>query len=344
MNRSLAALLALWLALAHAPGRAAALDALVPPVSGGELLGFGAAYGAVRRVTHRGIDLAGRPGETVVAPCGGIVMFAGRVPGDSGARVGAVTIQPEPGVLVTVLPLQNVTVATGDVVGRSDCVGTMAPQGDDSSPTPHVHLSVRRDGSYVDPGVFLQDSSQPGSVAEDANGSLQEPEASPPTLSEEAVGSGEPARVGGPEASEAIPEKQAPGYSDVPAGAGRLSESPSSAAQHIGLNGAVGCADHCESAHAARFAASRTQCSKSPQAAATPEEEEIVRCAYFQSIAAWGEIRTAVAGCRQVSEAASTHVSSPRPVQWSIPGMCTATIAAGAVAMWLQRRPKPVRA
>lgn len=138
-----------------AAGAARAIDALRPPVTGCALVRFGERYGAENQRTHCGLDLAGTPGEAVTAPCDGIVVFAGEIPADGGGRVVAVTIQPEEGLAVTVSPLEASVVRKGDAVQRGATIGGLAPTGDASSAQPHVHLSVRRDGRYVDPEPML---------------------------------------------------------------------------------------------------------------------------------------------------------------------------------------------
>ncbi|MDI6713350.1 MAG: M23 family metallopeptidase [Anaerosomatales bacterium] len=131
------------------------LDALGSPVPGAVLVRFGERYGSDRPRTHCGLDLAGTPGEPVRAPCDGEVVFAGLIPADGGGRVVAVTIQPEEGLAVTVSPLEASVVRKGDAVQRGATIGALAPSGDASSAQPHVHLSVRRDGRYVDPEPML---------------------------------------------------------------------------------------------------------------------------------------------------------------------------------------------
>lgn len=133
-----------------------ALDSLARPVSGDALVRFGARYGSERPRTHWGLDLAGMSGEPVRAPCGGRVVFAGLIPADGGGRTTAVTIEPEDGVAVTVSPLAEATVTRGDVVDRGAAIGVLAAEGDASSDEPHLHLSVRRDGRYVDPEPLLE--------------------------------------------------------------------------------------------------------------------------------------------------------------------------------------------
>ena len=73
---------------------------------------------------HRGVDLAARAGESVRAPCAGVVTFAGRVP----ARGRGVTIRC--GTLAaTLVELGHVRVRRAERVGRGDRVGRAGPPG-----------------------------------------------------------------------------------------------------------------------------------------------------------------------------------------------------------------------
>lgn len=113
---------------------------------------YGAEYGGH---THRGVDLAGDAGDAVRAPAGGTVVFAGSVPADGGGTCNAVTIELPSGDRVSLLPLSEVWVDEGAMVGAAEQVGALAAAGDDSSSSMHVHMSLRHDGAYVDPTAFL---------------------------------------------------------------------------------------------------------------------------------------------------------------------------------------------
>ncbi|MDI6901830.1 MAG: M23 family metallopeptidase [Anaerosomatales bacterium] len=120
------------------------------------LLGFGSAYDLDgRTVVHRGMDVAAAAGAPVRALVDGTVRFAGPVPADGGGSVIAVTVELAEGDLVTVHPLSDARVEAGDVVARGDALGTLAEAGDRSSASAHVHVSCRRDGTYVDPRFLL---------------------------------------------------------------------------------------------------------------------------------------------------------------------------------------------
>lgn len=91
---------------------------------------------------HWGVDYAAEVGQVVRAPVSGRVTFAGSVAG-----MRTVTIEPVSGLKVSVSYLSRVDVATGATLARGSPVGL--------SGTPHgragVHMSVRVEGSYVDP-------------------------------------------------------------------------------------------------------------------------------------------------------------------------------------------------
>lgn len=128
---------------------AVAAGAWTLPVSGGEIVTPYAAVYAGK--THRGVDISGTAGDSVLAPADGRVVFAGRVPADGGGTCGAVTIEFADGFRVSVLPLADVRVGQGAEVVSGEAVGTLAAVGDDSSALPHLHLSLRRGDEYLDP-------------------------------------------------------------------------------------------------------------------------------------------------------------------------------------------------
>jgi len=99
---------------------------------------------------HRGIDVAGDQGSTVVAPEGGSVSFAGTVP-SSGKSV---TILTPDGYAVTLTHLGTMLVAKGAMVAEGDAVGTIGPSGDPEVAGPYVHLGIRLgayEEGYLDP-------------------------------------------------------------------------------------------------------------------------------------------------------------------------------------------------
>jgi hypothetical protein len=103
---------------------------------------------------HRGVDIGGEPGATVLAPRAGTVTYAGTVP-SSGKSV---TIATPDGYAVTVTHLGSITVGPGATVGEGDGVGTIGPSGEPEVALPYVHLGIRVEADpqgYLDPLTFL---------------------------------------------------------------------------------------------------------------------------------------------------------------------------------------------
>jgi hypothetical protein len=103
---------------------------------------------------HRGIDIAGPAGATVLAPRTGAVTFAGTVPG-SGLSL---TIATDDGYAVTLTHLGSLTVARGATVAEGAPVGRLGVGGDGEQARPYVHLGVRiaaQAQGYVDPAALL---------------------------------------------------------------------------------------------------------------------------------------------------------------------------------------------
>ena len=103
---------------------------------------------------HRGIDVGGDAGESVLAPAGGIVSFAGSVP-TSGRSV---TIQTPDGLSVTLVHLGSIEVIHNEEVAEGEVVGIIGPSGTPEVADPYVHMGVRvtaQDQGYLDPLAYL---------------------------------------------------------------------------------------------------------------------------------------------------------------------------------------------
>jgi hypothetical protein len=103
---------------------------------------------------HRGIDIGGDLGATVIAPAGGTVSFAGTVPTNG----KTVTIQTADGYSVTLVGLGTIAVKRGASVAEGDVAGTIGPSSEAEVTAPHVHLGVRitsEPQGYVDPQALL---------------------------------------------------------------------------------------------------------------------------------------------------------------------------------------------
>ncbi|MET8873856.1 M23 family metallopeptidase [Nocardia sp. NPDC004604] len=100
---------------------------------------------------HRGVDLAGTPGQAVLAAGDGIVVFAGTVAGKP-----AVSIDHPGGLRTTYEPVRA-EVAVGLRVGRGMRIGTLEAGHEGCGPAACLHWGARRDAGrhsrheYVDP-------------------------------------------------------------------------------------------------------------------------------------------------------------------------------------------------
>ena len=180
-------------------------------------------YGAGQ---HRGIDVGGGAGETILAPAGGVISFAGTVPGSG----KSVTILTPDGWSVTLTQLGSIAVAKGAVVVEGGTIGTIGPSGDPEVSGAYVQLGVRHaddDQGYVDPQTLLP--SRPASPSVPAVG---DPGAPAPGASASTPASAAP--VDGATASAAASVAAAPSTATatvVQGPAAQISAAPSPAAQ-----------------------------------------------------------------------------------------------------------------
>jgi hypothetical protein len=126
------------------------------PVQGPVLQGF--AYDESHPYAsgqHRGIDIgADATGESVVAPAGGTVSFAGTVPTNG----KSITIETRDGYSVTLTHLGSLLVGKDATVAEGDAVGTVGPSGTPELDVPYVHLGIRTTADpngYLDPLTLL---------------------------------------------------------------------------------------------------------------------------------------------------------------------------------------------
>jgi len=125
------------------------------PVRGDVVTPFVTAANPFAPGQHRGIDVAARPGASVIAPCSGTVRFTGRVPG----RGHGVTIACG-NLIATVLELATTTVRRGTPITAGTRIGTVAAS--------HIQLGARQAGrrhGYVDPLTLLADPPAPPPLA-----------------------------------------------------------------------------------------------------------------------------------------------------------------------------------
>lgn len=147
---------AMALVIGLTPPRAAYAGWPLASPGSARLLGFGASYADDDGTTsvHRGLDIAGTAGESVVAPLAGTVTFVGRIPGADGTTMLAITINTASG-SVTLLPLDRASVTRGAEVAEGDAVATLADVGDASSSATHLHVGLREGTLYLDPATVL---------------------------------------------------------------------------------------------------------------------------------------------------------------------------------------------
>ncbi|MBJ8342159.1 M23 family metallopeptidase [Antrihabitans sp. YC3-6] len=94
---------------------------------------------------HRGVDLAGAPGQSVVAAGDGIVVFAGTVAGKP-----VVSIDHVGGLRTTYEPV-DASVSVGRRVGRGQPIGTLEGGHPGCPASACLHWGLRRDREYLDP-------------------------------------------------------------------------------------------------------------------------------------------------------------------------------------------------
>jgi murein DD-endopeptidase MepM/ murein hydrolase activator NlpD len=95
---------------------------------------------------HRGVDVAAPTGTPVRASADGVVTFVGTVVDNL-----TVTVAHGGELLTSYSFLGTALVRRGDPISRGTVVGTVGRGHPGSSLPPHVHLSARRQGFYVDP-------------------------------------------------------------------------------------------------------------------------------------------------------------------------------------------------
>ena len=153
---------------------------------------------------HRGIDVGGDAGASVLAPASGVVSFAGTVP-TSGKSV---TIDTADGLSVTLTHLGSIAVAKGGAVTEGTVVGTVGPSGTPELDVPYVHLGIRNAADpqgYLDPLLFLPVAAAPPAAA---------PAAAPVAPPAAAAPPADPAAA--PPSSEAPPAPEAPAADPAP--------------------------------------------------------------------------------------------------------------------------------
>ncbi len=108
---------------------------------------------------HRGIDIAGNTGDSIVAAQEGVVYWIGKTPRGE----PCISIDHPGGITTTYLPV-TASVSKGQVVKAGDTIGNLSSEIDKSSSVQHLHLGffetgTRADKKYLDPYSYLADVS-----------------------------------------------------------------------------------------------------------------------------------------------------------------------------------------
>ena len=104
---------------------------------------------------HRGVDLAAAPGQPVLAPAEGTVVFAGAVAGR-----GVLVLAHPDGLRSSYEPVEPVA-AVGTRVGAGDVVAGVAAAPAHCGAVTCLHLGVRRGEAYLDPLQLLRAADPP---------------------------------------------------------------------------------------------------------------------------------------------------------------------------------------
>ena len=123
-------------------------------------LGFQDSYSAGNKTyKHYGVDIEAAAGSNICAPVSGNVSFVGQVPsgdsmidgGGAGNTMNAVSIKMSDGRTLTLMPVAQAFVSTGASVSEGQSLGTLAAGGDRSSTSTHLHMGLKKNGTYYDP-------------------------------------------------------------------------------------------------------------------------------------------------------------------------------------------------
>jgi murein DD-endopeptidase MepM/ murein hydrolase activator NlpD len=99
---------------------------------------------------HRGADLAASPGDTVRAPAGGIVSFAGHI-----VDRPVIVINHGSGLLSSFEPVRS-TLAVGAIVSAGDEIGVVGAGAHCDARC--LHWGLRLEGEYIDPLLTIIDT------------------------------------------------------------------------------------------------------------------------------------------------------------------------------------------
>jgi murein DD-endopeptidase MepM/ murein hydrolase activator NlpD len=97
---------------------------------------------------HRGVDLAGKPGQPVHSAGAGVVTYAGRLAG-----IGVVVVRH--GDLRTTYQPVRAAVRPGSVVSAGEVIGRLESAGSHCAPAVCLHWGLLRDHTYLDPLMLV---------------------------------------------------------------------------------------------------------------------------------------------------------------------------------------------
>ncbi|MFN2348730.1 MAG: M23 family metallopeptidase [Thioalkalivibrio sp.] len=105
-----------------------------------------------RRVQHRGVDFAGRPGSDVIAVGGGIVTWASK----RNVFGNLVEIDHGNGFVTRYAHNKKLLVEVGETVRKGQVVALLGETG--RATGPHVHFEVLENGRHINPSRFIRAS------------------------------------------------------------------------------------------------------------------------------------------------------------------------------------------
>ena len=123
------------------------------------VLGFDEVYSSSgSQILHCGVDISAGAGDAILAPQPGTVSFVGAVPASDatgGQTMQAVSLTLADGRILTLMPFDRVDVEPGASIKMGDGLGALAATGDRSASGTHLHVGLKRGGTYFDPLELL---------------------------------------------------------------------------------------------------------------------------------------------------------------------------------------------
>jgi murein DD-endopeptidase MepM/ murein hydrolase activator NlpD len=107
------------------------------------------------KVFHRGIDIAAKPGNDVMAPADGRVIVATESYEESPASGTVIVIDHGGGWTTFFAHLGSLEISKNQMVSRGEVIAKVGSTG--KSTGPHLHFEVRHDGEQLNPADFVAD-------------------------------------------------------------------------------------------------------------------------------------------------------------------------------------------